>query len=116
LYEKALPALRDALHRHLRDTNPLTDAPSVRLCRFACLELEDMIDFGSRCIECLVDDASYAAMSGWLARLDQCLTAAGRLDGTATPAEAPPRLHSATPYVYAAVPRRDERFQDLYNQ
>src|SRR5580765_4443608 len=33
LYEKALPALKAALERHLRDTNHLADHPSVRLCR-----------------------------------------------------------------------------------
>src|SRR6266511_1301696 len=35
LYEKALPALDTALARHVADTNPLADAPSVRVCRFA---------------------------------------------------------------------------------
>ena len=44
LYEHALPALDAALARHIADTNPLTDAPSVRVCRFARLELADMID------------------------------------------------------------------------
>src|SRR5438552_9782146 len=39
LYEFAIPALDAALERHLRDTNPLTDAPSVRIIRFARLEL-----------------------------------------------------------------------------
>jgi hypothetical protein len=34
LYEKALPALDAALARHVADTNPLADAPSVRMCRF----------------------------------------------------------------------------------
>src|SRR5476651_1638758 len=56
IYEKALPALDAALQRHLRDTNPLTDAPSVRVIRFARLELADMIDFGRRAITCLVND------------------------------------------------------------
>ncbi|HWB00863.1 MAG TPA: hypothetical protein VG713_20365, partial [Pirellulales bacterium] len=32
LYEKALPALDAALERHRADTNPLIDAPSVRVC------------------------------------------------------------------------------------
>jgi len=49
IYERALPALDAALKRHMADTNPLTDAPSIRVCRFARLELADMIDFGSRC-------------------------------------------------------------------
>src|SRR5438046_4328421 len=35
LYEKALPALDAALERHRRDTNPLVDAPSLRVLRFA---------------------------------------------------------------------------------
>src|SRR6516165_6556706 len=52
LYEKALPALDAALVRHMADTNPLTDAPSVRVCRFARLEIADMITFGKRCVEC----------------------------------------------------------------
>src|SRR5436189_6248088 len=35
IYEKALPALNAALKQHMADTNPLTDAPSIRVCRFA---------------------------------------------------------------------------------
>jgi hypothetical protein len=125
LYEKALPALDIALERHIHDTNPLTDAPSVRVCRFARFELADMIDFGRECIECLVDDATHAGMREWLALLDECLTTAGWAGGTgisacAAPAQTemsvPPRMHSAKPYKYDPIPRRDERFQDPWNQ
>jgi hypothetical protein len=117
VYEKALPALDAALARHLADSNPLADAPSVRVCRFARLELADMIDFGKRSIACLVDDAARAAMQPWLALLDDCLAAAGALDGTAPPSGKPvSRQRSATPYAYDPVPRRDERFRDLWNQ
>src|SRR5215471_16043823 len=52
LSEKALPALDAALARHIADTNPLADAPSVRLIRFARLEVADMIDFGKKSIAC----------------------------------------------------------------
>src|SRR5262245_6282913 len=41
VYEAALPALDNALARHFADTNPLTDAPTVRVIRFARLELAD---------------------------------------------------------------------------
>lgn len=120
LYEKALPALDAALAKHIADTNPLTDAPTVRLCRFARLELADMIAFGNKSVACLVDHQTRAAMQAWLRLLDDCLAAAGGLDGT-TPLGAKPtsesqRMHSAQPYVYDPVPKRDERFQDLYNQ
>jgi hypothetical protein len=117
LYEKAMPALDAALARHLADTNPLADAPSVRLCRFARLELADMIDFGARSITCLVDAGARSAMQPWLALLDDCLAAAGGLDGTAAGSnQAVTRQHSAKPYTYDPLPRRDERFQDLHNQ
>jgi hypothetical protein len=117
LYEKALPALDAALARHQTDTNPLTDAPSVRVCRFARLEMADMIAFGQKSIASLVEDAARTAMRSWLAVLDDCLAAAGGLDGTAPcSSKAVARHYSARPYVYDPVPRRDERFQDLWNQ
>jgi hypothetical protein len=117
LYDKALPALDAALARHVADTNPLADAPSVRVCRFARLELADMLDFGRRSISCLVGPGEREAMRPWLDLLDRCLAAAGGLDGTAPPSgETVGRRHSATPYVYDRVPRRDERFQDPWNQ
>src|SRR5437868_15228044 len=47
LYDKALPSLKAALEKHLTETNRLVDAPSVRLCRFALLELDDMLQFGA---------------------------------------------------------------------
>jgi hypothetical protein len=117
IYEKALPALDAALKRHMADTNPLTDAPSIRVCRFARLELAEMIDFGAKAIKCLVSGKTRVAMEPWPTMLDDYLAAAGGLDGTEKPSEkTPPRCNSAEPYVYDPVPRRDERFQDLHNQ
>ncbi|HYV31903.1 MAG TPA: hypothetical protein VEO53_12475, partial [Candidatus Binatia bacterium] len=37
VYEKALPALKAALEKHVADTHPLADHPSVRVCRFALM-------------------------------------------------------------------------------
>src|SRR5438874_4074062 len=47
LYEKSIPALQAALERHQADANPLVDQPSLRLGRFALLELNDMANFGT---------------------------------------------------------------------
>jgi hypothetical protein len=117
LYEKALPALDAALARHIAETNPLADAPSVRVCRIAQLELADMVAFGRKANACLVDDEARAAMRPWLESLDGCLAAAGGLSGVESAArETPNRVHSATPWEYDRVPRRDERFTDLFNQ
>lgn len=117
LYEKALPALDAALERHQRETNPLADAPTVRWLRFARLELADMLAFGRQAVARLVDAPTRAAMGDWLGLLDDCLAAAGQLDGAAAPASAGiSRRFSATPFVYDPVPRRDERFTDPWNQ
>src|SRR5437870_3116846 len=116
LYEKAIPALKAALQKHVRDTNPLADQPSIRLCRFALLEVEDMIGFGSRTIASLIDGSKRQEITGWLELLGHALAAAGGLDGTERPPqEKVQRRHSAKPYKYDPVPKRDTRFPDPFN-
>lgn len=116
LYEKAVPALKQAFERHLSDTNLLVDHPSVRVCRFALLELADIADYGEKSVACLVDEAQRESAASWLQLLDNALAAAGGVDGVETPAQVPvKRQHSESPYVYDGVPRRDERFKDPYN-
>ena len=116
LYGVAIPALAGALDRQRTDTNPLTDAPSVRVCRFASLEVADMAAFGTRAIAAVVEEGSREA-GPWVDHLRAILGAAGGLDGTQTVAgPVPVRITSATHYVYDPVPRRDSRYQDLYNQ
>jgi hypothetical protein len=118
VYEKLLPALQAALRQHLADTNPLVDHPSVRVCRFALLEIEEMVAFGASCVKSLVDQPTRQTSQAWLELLDRCLDAAGGLDGTRTsnPAAATlTRKYSAQPYRFDGLPRRDERFPDPYN-
>src|SRR5262249_35748367 len=76
IYEKALPALKAALERHKADTNPLADSPSVRVCRFALVEIGDMLDFGERSIAALLDADKREGVAGWLELLDEVLAAA----------------------------------------
>ena len=116
VYEKALPALRTALDRHITDTNPLADQPSVRLCRFALLELDQTMQFGAKTVASLIDEGLRQRAQPWLSLLDDCLAAAGALDGTEKPSGRQiPRRHSARPYEYDGRPKRDERFPDPYN-
>lgn len=115
VYEKAIPALRDAMQQHLKDTNPLADHPSARLCRFALMEIDDMLRFGTEAIRSLVSNDERESFSEWLSLLDQCLAAAGALDGR-EPNSAPPARHfAAKGYTFDPVPKRDERFPDPYN-
>jgi hypothetical protein len=117
IYEVAMPALAAAITAYLADTNRLTDAPSVRVLRFAQLELTDLLDWGRQATAALITPAIRSRFSAWAELLGQLLIAAGRLDGTAPVAdELPPRHYSAQPYVYDPIPQRDERFTDPWNQ
>ena len=116
LYEKAVPALKAALERHLHETNRLADQPTVRACRFALLELDDMLAFGTKSLAALVDAPCRQRLADGLSLLEDCLAAAGGLDGTAKPGgKSVQRRHSVKPYQYDGVPKRDARFPDPYN-
>ncbi len=116
LYGLVIPRLIAALERHTADTHLLADAPSVRICRFARLELEDMAAFGQSAMRSLADEIAGKNLDPWLQLLETCMQAAGDLDGTRDSAGATAgRQYSATPYTYDPVPKRDERFFDPYN-
>ncbi len=116
LYEIAVPALEASLEKHLAETNPLADQPSVRLCKFALLELDEMCTYGARAIAAIVTPERRERSASWLSLLEDCLAAAGGLDGTETSSgKAAARQYSTKPYKYDGVPRRDARFPDPYN-
>src|SRR5882724_11337293 len=81
LYEQALPALKSALERHVKETNFLADQPSVRVCRFALIEIDDLLEFGFRSIASLVDPKCRENTRPWISLLDDCLAAAGAVAG-----------------------------------
>ena len=115
IYQKALPALKAGMERHLAQTNHLADAPTCRVLRHAMVEIEDMLAWGARAIPCLTPAAS-PGLDLWFALLDQCLAAAGGLEGADAPvASVITPQYSARPFAYDKVPRRDERFPDPYN-
>ena len=117
VYEVVVPELRRALEDHVRHTNPLADAPSVRVCRFAALELKDVFHFGVEALAAITPAIKSDATTEWVKLLHGCLAAAGGFGGAEEPPSGKPseRRFSAKPYAYNPVPRRDERFADPYN-
>ena len=116
LYQVAVERLRRAVVDHIRDINLLADAPTVRLCRFASLELRDMFRFGMEAIAAVAPGEWDAPTKEWVDLLHDCLAAAGGIDGALEPEKKQiARIHSAKPYQYDPVPKRDERFPDPYN-
>jgi hypothetical protein len=116
IYVQALPALRAALQRHLAETNRLVDHPSFRLCRFALIEVDEMIAYGTQAVPAMLDSAGSAALEPWVALLEELLAQAGGMDGSKPGSVGEVRRQfSALPRPADFVPQRDERFPDPYN-
>ncbi|MFT5466899.1 MAG: hypothetical protein ACI8UO_002000 [Verrucomicrobiales bacterium] len=114
IYGKAIPSLVAAFDRHLEETNRLADAPTVRVLRFAKLEMVDLIEWGQTAVACLESEAA-PETEVWLGELDAWLVAAGDLDGSAAAGKPPAPRYSAKPFEYPRTPVRDERFPDPFN-
>lgn len=118
-YRAAMDQLAHNLREYQDDTNPLTDAPSRRVLRFALLEVNDMANWGAYAMSALVGANSPREMEleEWGRYLGRLLDACGVLDGTRPAADEPvQRRYSAKPYQYDPIPQRDERFTDPWNQ
>jgi hypothetical protein len=113
LYGVALPALRDALHTYIRETNPLVDYPTVRLIRQVLLDLEAQIAFGQAIIP------SPASLHGgeesWRSHLNAYLRAAGGVDGVLPeqPSFELPAPRSTGEFEVAKAFARDARFTTI---
>jgi hypothetical protein len=116
LYEHIVPAVIRALEHAIANTNRLFDHPSYRVCRLTLVEMQDVQQYGTEAVRCLVNQKARTELKEWFVTLNRMLAAAGDLDGTEKPSgENVARYFSATPYKYDPVPKRDERFKDPYN-
>ncbi len=116
IYGYALPALERGFERHIEQTNPIADHPTVRLLKFAHMEISEAHNYGQQAIAALVSAEQREAMKPWTDLLQGLLAAAGDLDGSqpCVPCKLPVR-YSTKAFVFAPVPQRDERFPDPYN-
>jgi hypothetical protein len=132
IYGVTLPALRDAYYRHIHNTNPLVDYPTVRLMRFALAEVTEAIEWGDKALATLMLDKGAAReAASWREHLKLYLDSARGIVGdpeieleegnsrrgavirTMEPPLPPPR--ASEPFVPDFHPARDERFHGLYN-
>ncbi|XID90393.1 hypothetical protein ACF3MZ_17790 [Paenibacillaceae bacterium WGS1546] len=116
IYGVVRPALREALERHIGETNPLVDQPTSRVLKLILGEEKEMADWGDAAIEALTDDPAAAAEAQrWKSHLGSYLEAAGgiRGDGATVGERAPER--SAEPFEPQWIPQRDGRFTDIWN-
>jgi hypothetical protein len=116
LYEVVLPHLRDAVIAHDRETHPLADQPSRRLLRQLQTEIDEMLDYGRRCISCLVSVEERQQANPALGLVRKALeTSARRAGGSSESSESLTPLRSSVPWKFDPTPQRDARFPDPYN-
>lgn len=116
IYDVVVVDLISSFDAYLETTNPLVDAPSVRIARFALLELREMAQFGNEAIRALQRTGAPRGTDDWLPFLWKCLAAASRLRGWEAddPGELKP-IYSTKPFEFDPVPKRDARFHDSFN-
>ena len=116
LYEKAIPAIIKGVENTLGKVNKLLEYPTYRVARYLLMEMKDIEAYGKQAVDCLIDKESRQELRDWLALLDDCLVAAGTLNGTAEKQEIKIAPHfSKSSYQYDPFPQRDERFIDPFN-
>lgn len=117
-YGFALCSLDSQMKDYEDHTNPLTDAPSRRVLRFARLETAEMTEWGQQATAALSDGTARASLTDWISNLFVMIKIAGGIDGVQNIGDASelPRRYSTKPYVYDPIPQRDERFTDPWNQ
>lgn len=116
VYQSVLPEVISACLRLKQQAHPLADAPTVRVAKLIAFELEEVAQFGQQAVECLIENPQQDSLVAWQHYLQQCLLAAGTLDGSQAPSgQLPQPWYSAQPYQYEKEPQRDERFTDSYN-
>lgn len=121
IYGVLKPAFSAALTDHLAQSNPLTDHPTRRLAKMVIEEEREQLAWGEQAISALrraaADRVSSASLSAWNDHLKAYLAAAGGIHGEAErPAidSLPTPRASETPKPISQVPRRDERFPEVW--
>lgn len=114
-YAVALPALRDDLRYYIQTTNPLVDAPSIRLLQRAADGLDGIVAWGRQSIEAAAAASPKESVPALTSDFAGYLAAAAGIAGRTERKGAVSRRHSTQPFSYDLVPRRDERFPDPFN-
>lgn len=112
------PELIRSIRKHLAETNPVADHPTVRMLKWMLFEEEDMARWGEQAMAAMLQhSADREAADKWEQHLAAYLRSAGGFWGDLQSGgmSLPEPRSDGSPYRMDPVPRRDERFQDPFN-
>ncbi len=115
VYGVAVPAVCADMRHYLRTTNPLVDAPSVRVLRRAVEDLDVMLEWGRQSLEAAALASHTESVPEIISRFTSYLAAAGGIAGLAERRGEPVPRTAGRTFTYDPVPKRDERFRDPFN-
>ena len=110
-------ALATAYRHHIDDTDPITDAPTIRCLRRILSDYEPMLEWAESAIAAYVEGGvAEPQLAVWRWHLQRLLASIGGVTGTDARALAPTPLRIDTkPFNRGTVPLRDVRFDTFSN-
>jgi hypothetical protein len=110
-------ALATAYRHHIDDTDPVTDAPTIRCLRRILTDYEPMLAWADAAIAAYVQGGiAEPPLAAWRWHLQRLLSSIGGVTGADPRAESPAPLRSESkPFTRGTVPLRDVRFDTFSN-
>ena len=117
VHQVAGRALQTAYRQHIDNTDPITDAPTIRLLRRILTDYEPMLEWAEQAIAAYVEGGvDESRLGSWRWHLQRLLGSIGGITGANPRNEEPTPLRSAArPFQRGTVPLRDVRFESFKN-
>lgn len=117
IHQVAGKALQTAYRHHIDDTDPVTDAPSIRVMRRILTDYEPMLEWAEQAIAAYIEGGiDEARLSSWRWHLQRLLGSIGGVTGSDPKnAEPTPLRITEKPFQRGTAPVRDVRFETFKN-
>lgn len=117
VHQVAGRALQTAYRHHIDDTDPVTDAPTIRALRRILVDYDPMLEWADAALAAYVAGGiEESRLAAWRWHLQRLLNSIGGVTGTDPRPPAPtPLRHAEKPFQRGTVPLRDVRFDTFKN-
>jgi hypothetical protein len=117
VHQTAGQALEVAYRHHLDHTDPITDAPTIRILRQVLVDYRSMLDWATQALQAYTEGGiDESRLARWRWHLSRLLASIGGVNGTdPRSAEPSPLRGEERPFQRGTVPQRDVRFDTFKN-